>query len=206
MCCFDVILLSNLELVLRRWELFHGQVSENESPWNTFANPRSPRSLSLENVRFVITDQVVSELQRYEETPTQQHAQPLNVLAHVLSPTRTGVMDELDALIKTKVVVVDDRGIPTLSRDWWTRVDILVLDDMEAKWGIDIDTKGKCGVFEPICKTLYRKWTSCDTGWALNTDIEDIVYEYQEFDEWRMAFTDKQRSRFDHADGIGKFR
>jgi hypothetical protein len=198
---------SHLEILLRRWEIFHGQVSESESPWNTFANPRSPRRLSLEDVRFVITDPLVSELQRYEETPSQQqHAQSLNILAHVLSPTRTGVMDELDALITTNVVVVDDRGIPKLSRDWWTRIDILVLDDMEAKWGIDIDTKGKCGVFEPIRKTLYRKWTSCDTGWALNTDIEDIVYEFQEFDEWRMAFTDKQRSRLDQADGIGKFR
>lgn len=192
----------------RRWEVYHGQVAECGSPWNTYENPRSPKNLSFENVRFVVTDEIIANLEptSNETTESSSYLEALTILSHFLSPGRTGVWDELAAMIKTKILEVDEHGIPALTKDWWTRVDILFLSEMNERCGFFADPKGVYGIVDTVRTTLSRKWIQCDTGWALTADTDDIIYDFEEFDEWRAAFNEKKNARSDRVDGIGKFR
>jgi hypothetical protein len=130
--------------------------------------------------------------------------QAMKLLAHVLSPNRTGVYDELLAFIRTGVFKIDDHGIPSPVKDWWLKVDMLLLEDMHEKWGVKADPEGKYGVAKKLRKLLHRKWNRSDYGWAL-ADDDELIFEFEEFDEWRVAFEDKQQTRSDGVDGIGRF-
>lgn len=184
--------------------MYHGQASESGSKWDTNTNPRSAGNLSLENIWFVLDDNVAAHLEHSDQSPFKLEA--LKILAHVLSPSRTGLFDELLALVRTNVLAVDDQGIPALAKDWWSRVDLLLLEEMSESWGLNDDTNVKYGVAENIRKTLHRKWARSYKGWALANDKEDIIFDFEEFDEWRVAFEDKQRARSDGVDGVGRFR
>jgi hypothetical protein len=201
---WSVSQLSNASLNdFRRWEVYHGQASESGSKWDMNTIPRSVGSLSLENIRFIVDDSIATNLELPDQSPLKFEA--IKILAHVLSPSRTGVYDELLALSRTGVLAVDDRGIPGLTKDWWSRVDLLLLDEMHESWGLQADTLGKYGVAEKVRRTLNRKWVRTDCGWALAKEDDDIVFDFEEFDEWRVAYEDKQRARSDGADGVGRF-
>jgi hypothetical protein len=157
----------------------------------------------LENLRFLITNEVTKNLEGPEVNAL--YVEGMKKLAYVLSPNRCGVYDELLSLIRTKVMHVDDRGIPVLTQDWWSHLDILILDDMWSKWGIRSDPKGTYGIADKIRKGLNRKWLRSDWGWALTPNKDDIIFEFEEFDEWRVAFEGKQQTRSEGVDGIGRF-
>jgi hypothetical protein len=191
-------------MLVRRWEVYHGQeASEGGSKWEVNTNPRAARSRSLENIRFIVDDTVVVNLDEPDQSLLKLNA--LKILAHVLSPNQTGVYDELLALVRTGVLLVDKRGIPALAKDWWSSVEILLLDDMYESWGLQADPNGRYGVAEKVRKTLHRKWVRTHYGWAFAQDEEDIVFDFEEFDEWRMAFEDKRRAQSDGVDGVGRF-
>lgn len=192
-------------MLSRRWEVYHGgqETSESGSNWEGNTNPRAVGSRSMENVRFIVDDTVVANLEKDDQSPFKLEA--LKRLAHVLSPLQTGVYDELFALIRTGVLSVDERGIPALAKDWWSGVDLLLLDDMYESWGVQADVSGWYGVAEKVRRTLNRKWVRTDCGWAFAQDQEDIVFDFEEFDEWRMAFEDKQRAQSDGLEGVGRF-
>jgi hypothetical protein len=188
--------------------VYHGQLSESESKWDGTKNPRKVGAQSLENLRFLVTDKVVSRLEQgpgdVETSPQYQlYAEDTKIVGFIL--TCCGIYDELLALIRTNVVKVDPRGIPGLSASWWSHVDILVLDDMWSNWGIHADPKYKFGVAVKVRKGLRRYWFRSDTGWALMSQKDDIIFVFEEFDEWRVAFEGKQQTVSDGIDGIGRF-
>jgi len=168
------------------------------------ANPRLAGSLTLENLRFVVDESVLAVLEAPDQPP--QKLEAIKMLAHVLSPTKTGICDELLALIHTRVVSVDDRGIPSLTKDWWTRVDFLLLEDMHQKWSKVADPLGRYGVANTLRKCLKKKWVRTYRGWAFAQDEEDVVFDFEEFEDWRVAFEDKQQARDENIDGVGRFR
>jgi hypothetical protein len=127
------------------------------------------------------------------------------LLAHFLSPSRSGIYDELMALIRMRVIVVQPNGIPSMAKDWWSFVDILLLDDMWTHWGLQQDENNNHGIHSKVRKALHRKWIRDDFGWALNPHINDIIFEFDEFEEWRVAYEAKQQTTSDGVHGIGRF-
>jgi hypothetical protein len=138
-----------------------------------------------------------------DTSSNQPYVEAMKVVAFALSPDRCGIYDELLALIRTNVLTLDDhRGIPMLAKNWWSNVDVLLLDDMWHSWGTRIDVKGNYGITANIRKLLHRKWIRSDSvGWSLVSQPDDIIFEFEEFDDWRVAF----ESRLDGVDGIGRF-
>ena len=127
------------------------------------------------------------------------------LLAHFLATGRSGIYDELIALIRMQAIVVQSNGIPNLAKDWWSFVDILLLDDMWTNWGLQQDENNNHGIHSRVRKSLQRKWTRNDGGWALHSYLNDIIFEFDEFDEWRVAYEAKQQTTSDGIHGIGRF-
>lgn len=157
----------------------------------------------MENFRFLLDDNIVADLEGAEGS--SQKLEAMKFLAHAASPMRTGVFDELLALVRTEILSIDSRGIPTLTKDWWSKADLLLLDEMHERFGVSVDPNGKCGVAEKIRKRLDRKWARMNEGWAFASDHRDIIYDFEEFDQWRVAWEEKQRSRSEGAAGVHKF-
>jgi hypothetical protein len=190
----------------RRWEIFHGQLSESGSKWDGTSNPRKPGTYSLENLRFIVTDTMITNLGQVKDSTDAMFVYHMKTLAHILSPNRCGIYDELIALIQMKVILVEPNGIPKLTKDWWSAVDVLLLDDMWNRWGVQTDVNSNYGVHSKIRKTLSRKWFRSEDGWALQPNRNDIIFEFDEFDEWRVAYEAKQQTASDGLEGIGRFR
>jgi hypothetical protein len=129
----------------------------------------------------------------------------IKALTHAMSPSTSGVYDELQALLQTSIVRVNPSGIPVLVDDWYTRVDLLFLDDMDMHWSVEADPSGKYGVAELLRDTLSQEWCKSNSGWALADDPEDIIFDFGEFDEWRDAFEDEEQLRADSTEGVGRF-
>jgi len=130
----------------------------------------------------------------------------VQALAHAMSSFSNGVIDELTALLRTSVLHLNDTAIPTLTNDWYEQLDILVLDDMDSCWGLQVDPTGKYGMSDYVRATLNEEWGKNSDGWFLvNHDPDDAVYEFAEFDEWRDAFEHKEQTRVDTKEGVGRF-
>ena len=185
--------------------MYHGQLSESGSKWDANANPRKPGAHTLENLRFIVTDEVLTKLEEPASADDPIYINNVMMLAHFLSPNKSGIYDELMALIRTKVIEVQSNGIPTLAKDWWSSVDILLLDDMWNRWDVRVDEKNNHGVYSKVRKMLHRKWKRDDVGWAMHPHLDDIVFELDEFDEWRVAYEAKQQSTSEGIHGIGRF-
>lgn len=129
----------------------------------------------------------------------------LSALATALVPDKTGVLDELMALVGMDVLRVDERGVPVLTNDWWANVDLLLLEDMNNNWALKVDPQGKFGVDDSIRKPLGAKWRRLYHGWAFADNLKEIIFDFEEFDEWREAFEEKQQEQIDDSEGIGRF-
>lgn len=183
--------------------MFHGQNSIKGSTWRAGTrNPRNEDSLSFENVRFLLDDETISGLEKQDDENAYFNA--IKALAYILSPDQTGVCDELLALLSTNVLVVDEeRGIPVLAGDWYSRVDAMLLNDMHSRWGAAVDPIGKCGIMDEV-RSLSDHWERTDKGWLLKEE-DDLVFLFDELEEWREAFEEKHESHLEDAEGIGKF-
>lgn len=190
----------------RRWEVFHGQTSSGHRETKS-KNPRQVGTLSLENIRFALKDEVVSRLsEATKHGVSSQDSDPsdLLVMSHLLSPQRTGVYDEVMALIKMGVLRTTSRGCVVLTDDWYVHVDPLLLNDME-HWCKRADQKNKHSMSESIRDELTRSWRRVDRGWALSSDPDDVVFPDIEWEEWRRHFQDHHESHVNEAEGIEKF-
>lgn len=85
------------------------------------------------------------------------------------------------------------------------KVDLLILEEMEQKWGLHVDPKGKYGINGLVKKTLRRKWRKVGNGWSLSRAIDEIVFSLVEFDEWRRTFENKHQDYFEGKEGIQRF-
>jgi hypothetical protein len=184
-----------------RWELFHGQMGT--SNWETTAkNPR--KQLSLENIRFILDDSTISNLQFDNEPTSPEQMEAMTILSFLTDPCRTGIVDELLSLQHSGVVRIDKFGVPRLSSTWFKNVDVLVLEEMMACWSVEADPLGRYGMHSTI-RTLSTKWIPHDEGWALTSEPDDVVYEAAEFAAWREAFETKHEEKTDNVHGIGRF-
>jgi len=202
-----------------RWEVHHGQTSESYSSeeGGKCKNPRTPGSLSLENLNFALDDKILERLatvpykgQPYfgdddAERAQQYYAMDMVLVGHLVSPLRTGLLDELLALKKVGILQTSDEGAAVLADDWFTRVDPLVLDDMENhNWDNDISFD-KFMVHPRVRRELRNYWMRIDGAWALNEDLGEVIFVDEEWNEWRRTFEEKRETKSSEADGIGKF-
>lgn len=125
--------------------------------------------------------------------------------AHLLSPSSSGLYDELMALVKMEVLKTHSSGIPFLSRDWFLKVDILVLDDMDRCWGSDADPEGRFCIDEEMRDTLEEQWVKSDYGWSTADDPNDLVFDFEVIDEWREAFQGQMEEKANCTEGVGRF-
>ena len=152
-------------------------------------------------------DQFVEALGQHDkgtEKNQELRARARAVLAHMLSPECTGVYDELFSLVRLGIVNLK-RGIPRLARDWYGRVDLLLLSEGAGCWAPGVDKAGKYMVCDKIRQKLFSKWMAAESGWALKTDPEDIIFDFDEWEEWRESFEAKQEAQSDTVHGIGRF-
>jgi hypothetical protein len=189
-----------------RWEVHHGQVVSGGTKLDStsnFKNPRRQGALSLENLRFLLTEEMVTLLPGLEIN--QGSIEAMKSLAYAVAPSTSGVLDELHALAHSEIVGINEAGIPVLSEDWFLRVDLLLLDDMDSFWSLDIDPTGRYGISDYIRSTLNITWKKNQFGWALVEEPDSIIFDFGTFDEWRVAFEDHQQSKVDSTEGVGRF-
>lgn len=184
--------------------MYHGQFTAADLS-KECKNPRRADTLSMENLSFLINNEMFNELQQADE----ESALPLSTLnsvAFIMLPSATGIVDELYALLQSSILELNDAGIPKLHLNWFANVDVLLLDDMDSYWGVRPDPTGKFGMSNEVREALHREWEKTDDGWILvNEDPYDIVYEFAVFDEWRDAFEDKEQTKADSIEGVGRF-
>jgi hypothetical protein len=162
-------------------------------------NPRKEGSLSFENIRFLVNDTFMGRLVAEHDDVSNQVA-----VAYLVSAERTGVLDELLALQRSGILNVKE-GVPRPSKDWYTRVDLNLLNEMEESWKPEADRGGKYCVFDKVRRKLDEKWVVCSQGWALREDPDEVIYDFDEWAEWRLTFEEKHEAHEEDAHGIGRF-
>jgi hypothetical protein len=135
----------------------------------------------------------------------QESAEYYCLAAHLLSPSSSGLYDELMALVKMEVLKIHSSGIPIVSRDWFSKVDIVILDDMDRCWGSDADPEGRFSINEEMRDTLEEQWVKSGYGWSTADDPNDLVFDFEVIDEWREAFEGQMEEKANYTEGVGRF-
>lgn len=136
---------------------------------------------------------------------SKQQASDYASVVHLMSPTRTGVFDEVMTFMKMGVLEISPSGVPRLSEDWFSKVDIILLEDMESAWGSQMDPDGKYFVHKALRQGLEKHWERHSYGWVLTADPDDLIFDFDELDEWRMTFEGKVEEKANISEGIGRF-
>jgi len=130
----------------------------------------------------------------------------LALIAHLVSPEKSGLYDELVALIRSGLLKVDNKGVAVLNGDeWYTKLDVLLLNDMFHHWSPSVDIGNKFCMNERVRQILQANWERIDGDWALADDPFDIVHHEEEYQEWRRSFENTNQAQEDYIEGIGKF-
>jgi hypothetical protein len=136
---------------------------------------------------------------------SKQQASDYASVVHLMSPTRSGVYDELMAFTKMGILDISPSGVPRLSEDWFSKVEIILLEDMDTAWGSQIDPDGKYCVHKSLRQGLEKYWGRHSYGWALAADPDDLIFDFDELDEWRKTFEGKVEEKANISEGIGRF-
>ena len=138
---------------------------------------------------------------------SEQTVEQLCLAAYLLSPTSSGLYDELLALVHMGILEISYTGIPLVAEDWASKVDIVVLDDMENGWGVDVDPAGRYCINTEMRDALHEEWVknSDNGGWALASDPEDVIFDPDVLEEWRQFFQGQLQEKANISEGIGRF-
>jgi hypothetical protein len=127
------------------------------------------------------------------------------LMAHLLSPANSGLLDELKTFVNIGILEINSSGITVLAQDWASTVDIVLLDDMITSWGADADPHGRYCINHELRDTLEEQWVKSDYGWAMADDPDDLVFDFELIDEWRQTFEGRMEERAKIYEGIGRF-
>jgi hypothetical protein len=163
-------------------------VQPMETDTTTQASSEPPTASSLKAHRMDIPSETVEQL---------------CLAAYLLSPVSTGLYDELLALVKTGVIDISPSGIPALAEDWVTKVDYVVLQDMEDHW--KNDAMNRYCIWPAMKDMLQSEWIYEDDNWALSSDPDDVIYNVPELEEWRQFFQGQIEAQTNLSEGIGRF-
>lgn len=124
-----------------------------------------------------------------------------STIIHLISTPRTGLYDELLALVRMEVIEIQN-GIPVLVNDWVSKIDHLVLEDMDGSWSSDTDPDGKFCINDEFRDTLEEHWEKSTMGWYFQ---HELVYSIADLDDWRESFEGQEEERANKTDGVGRF-
>lgn len=144
-------------------------------------------------------------LDQKDPARTVERVKSKMILSNLLSTDRTGVLDELLALQRFGVLTLKKGGVPKPAKDWYSSVDLMLLNEMYECWSPQADPMGKFMVSSKMRRKLHDKWIPSEQGWALKEDPGEIIFEYDEWDEWRNSFEEKQEEKTNTEHGIGGF-
>jgi hypothetical protein len=125
--------------------------------------------------------------------------------AQLLSPANSGLYDELLTFVKMGILEIASSGIPVLAKDWSSKVDVILLDDIDSSWGTDADPDGRYCMNDELRDTLEDQWVKSEYGWAMTEDPDDLVFDFEVLDEWRQTFQGRVEQRANYSEGIGRF-
>jgi hypothetical protein len=137
---------------------------------------------------------------------SKQVADEFAWIAHLLSPQRSGLYDELQTLITMDILHIHSvSGIPVLADDWVGKMDVFVLEELDTAWGTRADPDGKYCIHDELVDALEENWVKTSYGWALAEDPDDLIFDLEELDEWRQSFEGKLDAKENYSVGIGRF-
>jgi len=125
-----------------------------------------------------------------------------STLIYLISPSCTGLYDELQALLRMEVVEVRNDGIPVLTNDWVSNIDHLILEDMDESWSCDSDPDGKYCINDEFRDMLEENWEKTLFGWSFQGEL---IYSLADLDGWRESYEGQEEERANKTHGIGRF-
>jgi hypothetical protein len=99
-------------------------------------NPRTPGSLSFENIRFMLDSGRMSRLRTAWEKPVNKlgdYATEINdewIVSHLVSDIVTGLRHEIDVMISLGILSVEN-GKLVLAQNWYMRVPHMILIEVK---------------------------------------------------------------------------
>ncbi|CAJ1959310.1 unnamed protein product [Cylindrotheca closterium] len=179
--------------------------STDSTATNTiFGSPAQTKNVNMSDVSTAVkVEEKKKPLPRFDVN--QESADYFLMAAHLLYPSTSGLYDELMALLKMDVLKLDPSGIPGLAMDWYTNVDIVILEDLDRCFGSDADPEGRFCINDELRDTLEEKWVKLEYGWAMTDDSSDLVFEYDVIDAWREAFQGEMEEQANMVEGVGRY-
>jgi hypothetical protein len=207
-----------------RWELYHA-VHSDFNQWDAhLTSPREPGSFPFQNVKIGLSasksmrDEVSSmpkTIRQFEDSILSNSCSSFDLsnevvdqfalVIHLLSPSRSGLYDELIALLKIGILKISSSGIPVLTEGWWAKIDIVILDEMSSSWSTKADPDSRYCVNEELRDTLEERWVKSDHGWSLLENPKDLIFDFGVLDEWRETFEGRLEEKANLSEGIGRF-
>jgi hypothetical protein len=184
----------------RRWEVFHAEQGKSNIAWSSDNNnnPRSPGRSTFADIQHGVCEMAGDFAMSLDSS---QRMDLEAAVVSLVSPTRTGVADEILALLAQGVLELQ-QDMVLLSDDWYGKVDCLILDEMHSSWGQSTDPRAKFGVPKAITTPLECVWKRKRSMWLL--DGEEI-HDSAKMQEWRDVFENRKDLHENRVEGVGRF-
>jgi len=163
-------------------------------------NPRTPGSLSFENIRFVLNEERMSRLrdawqcphqkitQQLSRQPSSSQQQPADrdtierlndewVVTQLSSDAVTGLRHEINVLVSLGILSIQANGKLVLKQGWERRTPHIVLNEMRDSWGPELDIHNLFCIDDRIKFSLESRWEHVEVGWRFTSSPEDSMFD-----------------------------
>jgi len=180
-------------------------------------NPRTPGSLSFENIRFVLDEGRMSRLRDAWE----KHAHKLDedatdindewIVTYLVSNTVTGLRHEIDVMVSLGILSVEANGKLILAKNWQERVPHMILNEVKYAWGSKVDVNNLFCIHDKIKSSLESHWEQDEYGWRLaSNDVNDnkddeLVFDDEEYQLREQIFRENYTNWVSASLGMGEF-
>lgn len=179
-------------------------------------NPRTPGSLSFENIRFMLDTGRMLRLRTAWEEPVfklDDYATEINdewIVSHLVSDIVTGLRHEIDVMISLGMLSVEN-GKLVLAQNWYMRVPHMILNEVKYAWGSKVDVNNLFCIHDRIKLTLERHWEPDEHGWRVasndvdDNDNDELVFEDEEYQLREQIFRENCSNWVSASLGMGEF-
>ena len=208
------------------WQQRHRSVITTPLPKEVMfkGNPRKPGTLSFENIRFVVTEELLARLKNNWLNPDQLNLPPQSTegemekwndewtITYLSSDAVTGVAHEIDVLENLGILTIHKNGSIVFTQGWERRVPHMTLKEMNDAWGSEMYANNLYCIHEKVISSLEDVWEHDEDGWRfesddLNDDDDDdfLVFEDEEYEMRRQIFLENYDAFVNATKGIGEF-
>jgi hypothetical protein len=180
-------------------------------------NPRTPGTLSFENIRFILDDELMTRLRQSWERSAHNlddDATEINdewIVSHLSSDTMTGVRHEIDVMSSLGILTIKASGALVLSENWHERVPHMILNEVKYAWGSKVDVNNLFCVHNKIKATLESYWKQDEYGWRVASHVVDddddaeLVFDDEEYQLREQIFRENYSNWVSASLGMGEF-